>query len=351
MKHSFSTFYRGKRVLVTGHTGFQGGWLVAWLKLLGAQVCGYGLPPASRPNFFDATLLDRGMTSIFADVRDRDSLAGAFSEFQPEIVIHCATRSTPQLAQREPVETFYTNVMGTVFILEEARLTNSVRAVVNMCSATGIEHESSSASSAEPIDVHTASMAGVKLASSAYTQSFFRTKSTAVGTAVAADVIGGGDWREGRMVPNLVRSIMCGEPVDVTNGSALRIWHVLEASCACLSLAQRLFEGGQKFSAVWDFSPSADSRISPVQLAKNFVQLWDEVEPGVIPPRKKSNHSRTEDGRHSKKKNHLGWSNILTSEEAIAWTVEWYRSFYGNSSTAWRTTEEQIEKYMEAAAA
>ena len=126
MSHSFADFYRGKRVLVTGHTGFEGGWTAAWLKFMGAQVCGFGLPPATRPNFFDATILDRGMTSVFGDIRDRNSLASTFTEIQPEIVIHCAARTSPQSCLREPVDAFSINVMGTVHILEEARLTHSV---------------------------------------------------------------------------------------------------------------------------------------------------------------------------------------------------------------------------------
>src|SRR4051794_32837538 len=132
MSHSFPDFYRGKRVLVTGHTGFEGGWTAAWLKQMGAQVCGFGLPPATRPNFFDATILDRGMTSVFGDVRDRNALASTFTEIQPEIVIHCAARTSQQSSLREPVDTFSINVMGTVHILEEARLTHSVRAIVLM---------------------------------------------------------------------------------------------------------------------------------------------------------------------------------------------------------------------------
>ena len=347
MAHPFHTFYRRKRVLVTGHSGFQGGWTVAWLKLLGAQVCGYGLPPAARPNFFDATLLDRGTTSIFADVRDRNSLASAFAEFQPEIVIHCACRSTPQLAIREPVETFHTNVMGTVFILEEARLTKSVRVIVNLCSGSHAGAEPKSFQSAsKTIDIHSATMASIELASSAYMQSFFRDKKTAVGIAVSADAIGGGDWREGRTVPNLVRSIMYGEPVDVRNGPILPIWHVLDASSACLSLAQRLFENGQKHSGVWEFSPNPDSHISATQLAKDFVQLWDEDESNLAPMRRSRKHARSKPANSSKVEAQLGWSNILSKDEAIAWTVEWYRSFYANSSKAPLKTEEQIERYM-----
>src|SRR5258708_4467572 len=130
MPHPFAAFYRGKRVLVAGHTGFAGGWLAAWLKLLGARVSGYGLPPSTRPNFFDATLLDRGMTSVFGDPRDRDALANAFADFQPEIVIHYAAQAPAHGAEIEPVETFATNVMGTGHILEEPRPIDSVRAVL-----------------------------------------------------------------------------------------------------------------------------------------------------------------------------------------------------------------------------
>ena len=213
MAHPFTDFYKGKRVVVTGHTGFQGGWVVAWLKLLGAQVCGYGLPPASRPNFFDATLLDRGITSIFGDIRDRNSLANMFTEFQPEIVIHCAAQTSPQSWDREPVDAFSTNVMGTVHILEEARLTHSVRAVVLASSESCSVDEPQSQredGARDARDLYGASLASAELASSAFNKSYFQKTSTAVATACAADAIGGGDWREGHTIPDLVRAITSG---------------------------------------------------------------------------------------------------------------------------------------------
>jgi len=132
MSHPFADFYRGKRVLVSGHTGFAGGWLTAWLKLLGARVSGYGSPPSTRPNFFDATLLDRGMTSIFGDLRNREALADLFAESQPEIVVHFASQISPERAKADPVEAFATNAMGTVHILEEARQIDSVRVRLSM---------------------------------------------------------------------------------------------------------------------------------------------------------------------------------------------------------------------------
>jgi CDP-glucose 4,6-dehydratase len=339
MPHPFSSFYRGKRVLVTGHTGFAGGWTVAWLKHLEAQVYGYGLPPASRPNFFDATLLDRGMTSIFGDVRDRKSLVTVFSEFQPEIVIHCASRSNPQLAQHEPVETFSTNVMGTVFILEEARLSDSVRAVVQVNSAADCN-----ATNGEEVNIHEASMACSNLASTAFTNSFLHATKTGVATARLADVIGGGDWRSSRVVPNLVRSLMYGEPVEV-DGQQLRIWHVLEAAHASLSLAHKLFECGQRYSGTWDFGPAASFQVSASEFADNFVKLWDAAEPGRSAEKEDLPVHENGAAQHGPEE-----FSTLSAEQATAWTVEWFRAFYADAAGVWRVTEDQIERYMQMAA-
>src|SRR5262249_32590286 len=189
-----ASFYRGKRVLVTGHTGFRGGWLVAWLKLLGAQVCGYGLPPATRPNFFDATVLDRGITSIFGDIRDRNALATAFSELQPEIVMHCATQTDRESARRDPVQMFDTNVMGTVHLLEEVRQTGSVRALViaslgGACQETGCfwgSPEEGSFDASEPIS---SSFGAAELATSAYVGSFLAKTKTGVAIGRTASLI------------------------------------------------------------------------------------------------------------------------------------------------------------------
>ena len=173
MSHSFSDFYRGKRVLVTGHTGFEGGWAVAWLKLLGAQVCGYGLPPATRPNFFDATILDRGMTSIFGDIRDRNSLANTFTELQPEIVIHCA-QINPAQSFREPVDAFSTNMLGTVHMLEEARMTPSVRAMVLAGSRACDDRQTGATRDVEQCQLYRASMESAEIARSAFNKEIGR---------------------------------------------------------------------------------------------------------------------------------------------------------------------------------
>ena len=341
MSHPLASFYRGKRVLITGHTGFPGGWATAWLKLLGAQVYGYGLPPATRPNFFDASVLDRGMTSVFADLRDRNSLTTTFTEFQPEIVLHCASRSNPHLAYREPVETFSSNVMGTVLLLEEARLTNSVRAIVN---ASSDMPDADIPSSVEPSHIHNSSMACIELVGTAFANSFLVPRGCAVATACFADSIGGGDWREGRIAPNLVRSLMYGEPVEVTGAGKIRLWHVLNAIYGLLLLAQKLFEHGHQYCRRWDFKCTNGEPISAAEFSKEFVKIWDAIEPGASPANAGGQSSKTNPGNAEPQ---LGWSNFLDPEQAIVWTVEWYRAFYANSSTAWRATDEQIERYMQ----
>jgi CDP-glucose 4,6-dehydratase len=339
MSASLVDFYRRKRVLVTGHTGFEGGWAAAWLKLLGAQVCGYGLPPATRPNFFDATILDRGMTSIFGDVRDRNSLASAFAEFQPEVVIHCATQTSPRSSLREPVDAFSTNVMGTVHILEEARLTQSVRAVVLVSS----ELDAGSESETDTNDLYSATTSAAELARSAYNNCFFQKTSTAVASARFAETIGGGDWREGRIVPELVSAVISGEPVPANKERELKICHVLDAVHACLLLARGLFELGQKSAANWDLRPSHQGQISASEFVQNFAELWSAEAPS---PKKKSLTSPVSKSKPDKAEPDLGCSPVLSPEQALAWTVEWYRGFCENPSSALRTTAIQIEEYM-----
>jgi CDP-glucose 4,6-dehydratase len=346
MSHCFADFYHGKRVLVTGHTGFEGGWTAAWLKLMGAQVCGYGLPPATRPNFFDATILDRGMTSVFGDIRDRNSLASTFTETQPEIVIHCAARTSPQSSLREPVDAFSINVMGTVHILEEARLTHSVRAIVLMNSDACGEHEvRSGRESAEigPNQLLSATVTSAELARAVFSKAFFQKTVTAVATARTTEAIGGGDWREGRTVPDLVRGVLSGLAVRASKEKAgkLRIWHVLEPVRACLLLAKNLFERGQKSAGVWDFAPG-DDRISVAEVSEKFAALWNAPDAGQIssskPPASKSGSE--------KRQSELGWSPLLSPDQALAWTVEWYRGFCSDPASTLKITHDQIERYM-----
>jgi CDP-glucose 4,6-dehydratase len=347
MLDPLAEFYRGKRVLVSGHTGFAGGWLTAWLKLLGAKVSGYGSPPSTRPNFFDATLLDRGMTSIFGDLRDREALANIFAESQPEIVIHYATQVSSPRALLDPVEAFATNVMGTVHILEEARHIEPLRAVViansDQCYENSGSHREQDALSG--YDPYSSSAACVELATSAYMGAFFRSTKTAVATARTGSMIGGGDWAEGELVPDLVRGITSGEKSLVRKSSAVRPWqHVLEPVHAHLLLAQKLYEQGQEISGAWNFGSRDEAAIAVRRLAESFVKQWGAGKLAFEPD---ENASQPVIRLNTQKaQTHLGWKPALSLEDAIAWTVEWYKSFYADPASSWRTTEDQIQRFM-----
>jgi CDP-glucose 4,6-dehydratase len=356
MPHPFADFYRGKRVLVSGHTAFAGGWLAAWLKFLGAKVYGYGPPPSTRPNFFDATFLDRGMTSIFGDLRNREALANVFAEFQPEVVIHFAAQISAQRARLDPVEAFAGNVMGTVHILEEARQIDSVRAVVVANTShcynndnPSANHSSVSHSEEDPLGgngPYSASAASAELAASAYMGEFFHNTKTAVATARTGNVIGGGDWTEGEVVPEIVRGITSSQQIVVPNPSAAAMWHhVLEPVRAHLLLAQKLYERGHEFSGAWNFAPRDEDVMTARQLAEGFAERWgagdlisaDEKLLPAEPVSRLNTH---------KAQTHLGWKPALPLHDAIAWTVEWYQAFYADPASSWRTTEDQIQRYM-----
>jgi len=350
MAHSLADFYRRRRVLVTGHTGFQGGWLVAWLKVMGAQICGLGLPPSTRPNFFDANLLDRGITSFFADIRDRNALANAFADFQPEIVIHCAAQTNLESAHRDPVQTFATNVMGTIHVLEEARQTGSVRALMIATRAEkyadrgwfwGYDKEDTLDSS-EPCS---SSFAGAELATSAYIESFFTTSKTAVATARTEGLIGGGDWAEGRVIPDVVRGIISGEKIVLHDSPAAGWLHALDAAGAYLLLSKKLHEEGQAHSGAWNFAGAESEMMTSQQLAETFAKHWGgEIQVELAndgsseKPAARLNTDRSQ--------TQLGWAPALPMEDAIAWTAEWYRSYYSDPASAWRVTDDQISRYM-----
>jgi CDP-glucose 4,6-dehydratase len=310
MMATLADFYQGKRVLVTGHTGFLGGWTTACLKHFGAQVCGYGLPPTSRPNFFDATLLDRGMCSIFADLRDRNSLATAFAEFQPEIVIHCAARSHAKAPSSEPADAFSTNVMGAVHLLEEARLTASVRAMVAVNTVPQI--------SSKP-NIYAATMDCAELAISAFRSSLLDPARTAVATARVIEPIGGGDWREGHVIPTFLRALSNDGRVQIPEEQEFRVWHVLEPAHAILLLGQKLFEGGSEFARECELAPGRQCGCTVQDILAKFMELWDSE------PAERASGDAI---------------------ETLRWTVEWYRAFYVDSAAGWKITEDQIEQFV-----
>jgi CDP-glucose 4,6-dehydratase len=356
MAESFGNFYRGKRVLVTGHTGFKGGWLTEWLKLLGAQVTGFALPPSTRPNLFDAIALDRGMTSIFGDVRDRKALAEVFADHQPEILIHHAGQSSIAKSYRDPIETYAVNVMGTAHLLEEARYIRPLRAVVVAWSEPAYEwpaHEQKVAAEATPL-THWPLASSRRCAESvtaAYRSSFFgELRSATVASVRSGELIGGGDWAEDRLVPEIVRAISADEPLIIRRPDfVFSSEHVLESAGACLMLAQGLYEEGQSYAQSWSLVPGEQNAITVHEIAKRIVVEWGKgellVQPDAESARADSNRAPTPDSTRARAR--LSSKSALTLDQTLEWTVEWYREYYKDPASAWRMTQEQLQRYMD----
>jgi CDP-glucose 4,6-dehydratase len=276
-------FWRGKRVFLTGHTGFKGSWLSLWLQAMGAELHGFALAAPTQPALFTEAGVEHGMTSTLGDIRQPDALLAAMDRCRPEIVIHMAAQPLVRYSYREPVETYATNVMGTVHLLEAVRRhAGTVRAVVNVTTDKCYENREWvwGYREDEPMggyDPYSNSKGCAELVTSAYRQSFLQNTEVALASARAGNVIGGGDWAEDRLVPDILRAFEKGQPVLVRNPHATRPWqHVLEPLSGYLVLAQRLHAEGQAFAEGWNFGPQDDSA-RPVQwIVEKMVGLWGD---------------------------------------------------------------------------
>ena len=282
-----AAFWSGKNVFVTGHTGFKGSWLCLWLQQLGANVTGYALPPPTNPSLFEIAQIGQGMHSIIGDIRDGAALAGAMQAAAPDIVIHMAAQPLVRYSYIEPVETYSTNVMGTVHVLEAVRKTPSVRAVVNVTSDKCYENKEwvwgyRENEAMGGYDPYSSSKGCAELVASAYRNSFFNPEKysehrVALASARAGNVIGGGDWADDRLIPDILRAISAGQPVTIRNPHAIRPWqHVLEPLSGYLQLAQQLYEAGVAYAEGWNFGPN-DEDAKPVQwIVEKLTQAWGE---------------------------------------------------------------------------
>lgn len=280
-------FWQGKRVLLTGHTGFKGSWLSLWLQSMGTNVIGYALAPPTSPSLFDVARVEQGMTSIIGDIRDLTHLRTVFAEYQPEIVIHMAAQALVRYSYVVPVETYSTNVMGTVNLLEAVRGATSVKAVVNVTSDKCYENREWTWGYRENeamggFDPYSNSKGCAELVTAAYRNSFFhpkkyQTHGVAIASGRAGNVIGGGDWAEDRLIPDMMRAITQGQPVCIRNPDSIRPWqHVLEPLSGYLLLAQKLYEEGPSFAEGWNFGPNDDDA-KPVQwIMDKLTNTWGE---------------------------------------------------------------------------
>ncbi|WP_313617851.1 CDP-glucose 4,6-dehydratase, partial [Rhizobium sp.] len=278
------SFWRGKRVLLTGHTGFKGSWLSLWLQNLGAHVTGFALPPPTSPSLFEATGVADGMTSLIGDIRDLEALKNAVRTADPEIVIHMAAQPLVRYSYVNPVETFSTNVMGVVNLLEAVRESQKIRAVVNVTTDKCYENREWpwGYRENEPMggyDPYSSSKACAELVTAAYRRSYFTTPSNghrvAVATARAGNVIGGGDWAKDRLIPDIVYAFSQGVPASIRNPQAIRPWqHVLESLRGYLILAENLFEHGDEFAEAWNFGPNDDDAKPVSWITERMAELW-----------------------------------------------------------------------------
>ena len=350
-----TAFWRNKRVFLTGHTGFKGSWLSLWLSTLGAEVTGYALAPPTDPSFFNLCGIDQRLNSIIADIRDATTLGDTMRQAAPEIIIHMAAQPLVRESYRTPVETYATNVMGTVNLLEAARHCPSVRAIINVTTDKCYENREWvwGYRENEPLggyDPYSSSKACSELVTSAYRNSFFSPKeysnhTVAVASARAGNVIGGGDWATDRLVPDCIRALLKKEEILIRSPHAIRPWqHVLEPLSGYLLLAQGLVEEGVQFGNAWNFGPPESDARPVVWIVEKICSIWGQ-----------SATYRTDGLSHpheatylkldcSKAHTELGWQPRWGLETALKSIVQWSQA-YRDGDDMHAFSLRQIEMY------
>lgn len=352
-----STFWRGKRVFLTGHTGFKGGWLSLWLQTMGADLIGFALPPPTNPNLYDIAKVGDGMGSIIGDIRDDQALLKATRLAKPEIVIHMAAQPLVRYSYKAPVETFATNVMGVVNLLQAVRQIQTVRAVIIVTSDKCYENKEWvwGYRETDPMggfDPYSSSKACAELITTAYRNSYFNPEhyqehGVALATVRAGNVIGGGDWAEDRLVPDIMCLLMDGKAMTIRNPNAIRPWqHVLEPLYGYLLLAQRLYEEGATYAEGWNFGPREEDA-KPVQwVIDMLMHLWGDKSPwisGIQVGNPHEAHYLKLDC--AKARLLLNWQPHWHLHDSLNATVDWYMAYQAGECMRKKTIE-QISRYM-----
>lgn len=327
-------FWSGRRVLLTGHTGFKGSWLSLWLQYLGADVAGYALAPPTVPSLFEQARVGNGMTSVLGDIRNLETLSAVVVTHRPEIVFHMAAQPLVRYSYQNPVETYSTNVMGTVHLLEAVRLASSVKAVVNITTDKCYENREWvwGYREDEPMgghDPYSNSKGCAELVSAAYRSSFFDNErynehGVALATARAGNVIGGGDWAQDRLIPDIVAAFERGARPEIRNPNATRPWqHVLEPLRGYLTLAQRLFEQGPAFAEAWNFGPHEEDAKPVGWIVEKMAALWGQSAQWNINEGQHPHEAHYLKLDISKARARLGWHPAMHLSEALSLVVEW----------------------------
>jgi CDP-glucose 4,6-dehydratase len=354
-----TTFWKGKRVLLTGHTGFKGSWLAVWLQILGAEVTGYALPPATEPCLFKLADIAKGINSVIGDVRDLDHLKRTISDCRPEVVIHMAAQALVRYSYENPLETYQVNVMGTANVLEAVRQSDTVGAVLVVTSDKCYENrewvwgyrENEALGGHDP---YSSSKACAELVAAAYRKSYFGANAGTgcaipLASARAGNVIGGGDWSEDRLIPDIMRSIAASKPVKIRNPGAIRPWqHVLEPLSGYLLLAEKLLVSGDTYAQAWNFGPEPSDARTVEWISERITSLWGEGSNWIAEGGTHPHEARFLMLDCSKSVHQLGWKSRWTLNTALEQIVSWHR-LHRDGANMRSVTEGQIKDYLKSA--
>ena len=350
-----SQFWKGKKVLLTGHTGFKGSWLSLWLQKLGSELIGFSNSVPTKPSLFESANVQNGMTSIMGDVCDLNHIKQVVKEYRPEIVFHMAAQSLVQKSYINPVETYATNVMGTVNLFEAIRNVGNARVIVNITSDKCYEnkgeiHAYKETDTMGGYDPYSSSKGCAELVTSSFRNSFFNAAEyekhgVALASVRAGNVIGGGDWASDRLVPDVIRSIFESRTVKIRNPDSVRPWqYVMDPLNGYLMLAEKLWKNGPQYMDGWNFGPNQENVKSVSWVIEKISQLYGEDSDWQLTDENYRHEATYLALDCSKAKEKLGWYPKMDLEVALNWTIEWYRQYKQNSNMR-HFTEKQIENF------
>jgi CDP-glucose 4,6-dehydratase len=351
-----SNFWKNKKVLLTGHTGFKGSWLSIWLKKLEVELIGFSKDIPTKPSLFELAKVSEDMVSIMGDIRNFSIIQKIIQEHQPDIIIHMAAQSLVRKSYEDPLETFSTNIMGTVNVLESIKISEKTRVMINVTSDkcyknSGTKEKFSESSPMGGYDPYSNSKACSELVTSSYRDSFFNPKEyqkhgMSVATCRAGNVIGGGDWSKDRLIPDIMRGIINNEIIKIRNPNAIRPWqHVLDPLNGYLTLAEKMWSAGNEFSEAWNFGPTEEGEKSVKWITEKLTKQWLnhikwDIDNDINPHEENSLRLNC-----MKANSRLSWRSKLNLEQGLDWVLEWYKQYKENNDMK-KITEQQIEEFQ-----
>ncbi|KXY12186.1 CDP-glucose 4,6-dehydratase [Bacillus sp. FSL K6-0067] len=345
-----SSFWNKKKVFITGHTGFKGSWLTLFLTSLGAEVVGFSSHPPSIPNLFEQGNVAKECITIHGNITDYDSLFHALKQHNPDILFHLAAQPIVTTSYKNPIETFKTNVLGTVHILEAAKHIDSIRGIINVTSDKCYENDGSGnqafveSDRLGGFDPYSASKACAELVATSYQKSFFRTNTQKLASVRAGNVIGGGDWAEDRLFPDIIRAYLQDGTLTIRNKNAIRPWqHVLDPLHGYILLAEKLWTDAA-YAEAWNFGPLNEPNRTVHDVIQSIIKLWNKPLTILSPPTNTPYESPILTLDSTKAVNKLGWTPKLSTDHSITWTVDWYKKYaFGENIESF--TRQQIDAF------